>query len=139
MRDFSGSSQSMPVQYSPRFLVITSSSSRIAVKAQMRVSGQVFQYFKKELDRKKELKSLASCLSSGSSAYRTDLSSGVYQCSAVAAFYFHNLLNHDLLYWRLLWSQIDILWRRTWWRDWLVVVGKDVSEEFFCFFLKMHK
>jgi GNAT superfamily N-acetyltransferase len=33
------------------------SSSRIAMKGQMRVSGQVFQYFKRDLDRKKELKS----------------------------------------------------------------------------------
>jgi ribosomal protein S18 acetylase RimI-like enzyme len=32
------------------------SSSRIAVKGQMRASGQIFQYFKKDLDRKKELK-----------------------------------------------------------------------------------
>ena len=34
-----------------------SSCSRIATKGQMRVSGQVFQYFKKNLDRKKELQS----------------------------------------------------------------------------------
>ena len=33
------------------------SCSRIAMKGQMNVSGQVFQYFKKDLDRKKELKS----------------------------------------------------------------------------------
>jgi ribosomal protein S18 acetylase RimI-like enzyme len=33
------------------------SCSRIAMKGQMRASGQVFQYFKKNLDRKKELKS----------------------------------------------------------------------------------
>jgi len=32
-------------------------SSRIAMKGQMSVSGQIFQYFKKNLDRKKELKS----------------------------------------------------------------------------------
>jgi ribosomal protein S18 acetylase RimI-like enzyme len=34
-----------------------SSSSRIAMKAQMRASGQIFQYFKKNLGRKDELKS----------------------------------------------------------------------------------
>ena len=33
------------------------SSSRIAMKGHMRVSGQVFQYFKKDLDIKRELKS----------------------------------------------------------------------------------
>jgi ribosomal protein S18 acetylase RimI-like enzyme len=33
------------------------SCSRIAMKGHMRVSGQVFQYFRKDLDRKKELKS----------------------------------------------------------------------------------
>jgi len=33
------------------------SSSRIAMKGHMRVSGQVFQYFKKDLDRKRGLKS----------------------------------------------------------------------------------
>jgi ribosomal protein S18 acetylase RimI-like enzyme len=33
------------------------SCSRIATKAQMRVSGQIFQYFKKDLGRKKGLKS----------------------------------------------------------------------------------
>jgi ribosomal protein S18 acetylase RimI-like enzyme len=33
------------------------SCSRIAMKGHMRVSGQVFQYFKKDLNRKKELKS----------------------------------------------------------------------------------
>jgi ribosomal protein S18 acetylase RimI-like enzyme len=33
------------------------SCSRIAVKAQMRVSGQVFQYFRKDLDRKRGMKS----------------------------------------------------------------------------------
>ena len=32
-------------------------SSRIAMKGQMRVSGQIFQYFKKDLDKKKELES----------------------------------------------------------------------------------
>jgi ribosomal protein S18 acetylase RimI-like enzyme len=34
-----------------------SSSARIAVKGCMKVSGQVFQYFKKDLERKKEMKS----------------------------------------------------------------------------------
>jgi ribosomal protein S18 acetylase RimI-like enzyme len=34
-----------------------SSSLRIALKAQMRVSGQIFQYFKKNLARKEQLKS----------------------------------------------------------------------------------
>jgi GNAT superfamily N-acetyltransferase len=33
------------------------SCSRIAMEGHMRVSGQVFQYFRKNLDRKKELKS----------------------------------------------------------------------------------
>ncbi len=34
-----------------------SSSSRIAMKAQMKISGQIFLYFKKDPDRKTELKS----------------------------------------------------------------------------------
>jgi|SRR5271157_1254194 len=53
-------------------------SSRIAVKAQMSVSGQVFQYFKKNLARKEPAKSQQMCLASGGSAERTFLRSGVY-------------------------------------------------------------
>jgi ribosomal protein S18 acetylase RimI-like enzyme len=76
-------------------------SSRIALKANMKVSGQMYQYFRKDATSYQPIQNTR--LGSGGPAERACLKRTIHQSAAVSAIDLHNLLDHYLFYWRLLW------------------------------------